>query len=82
MFVRLNNLAINYELLNSHMANLSLILKQIFFFLLIPKQPTYFNVQQMVLLVFSCHLVPRLGFELTSVDLHQDPAPFEGCSTN
>ena len=33
--------------------------------------------------IWCCyHLLRRLGFKLTSVELHQDPGPFEGRSTN
>ena len=36
----------------------------------------------MTLLGFSYHLMLRPGFELTSVELHQDPGLFEGSFTN
>ena len=41
---------------------------------LLPKQRDYFHVQQRALLglIFSYHLMPQPGFELRSVELHQD----------
>ena len=58
-------------------------LKHFFLFLsLIPKQCAYCHVQQMALLGFSYHLMPQLGFEPLSVELHHDPGPFEGPFTN
>ena len=49
------------------------------FLLLFPEQS-----QQMKLLgfIFSYHLMPRPGFQLTSEEFHRDQGPFEGRSTN
>ena len=41
-----------------------------------------FHVQQIALLGFSYHLMPRPVFKHTSAELHQDPGTFEGQSTN
>ena len=47
------------------------------------KERAYFHVQQTALVrFFPTNLVPRRGFELTSVELHRDPGPFGGRSTN
>ena len=38
--------------------------------------------QQMTLLRFSYHVMPQTGFKLMSVELHHDPVPLEGSSTD
>ena len=53
------------------------------FSLIISKQRVDFHDQLMVVLLgfFSYHLLPRPGFELTSIELHPDPGLSEGRST-